>query len=252
MGLGIWLCRRAKRLDSIEKNKKFFRLNANQIPNAVSMLTTSGKGRLQVNQETELIERAQKGDREAFCLLARIYERRIYAMALHFTRDQHDAEDLSQEVWLKAYKAIGTYRGEAGFYTWLRQIAVNTLLNQRRKFPVMWSAEKKAIRLGELVPLDQLGLAVEEPAHHTEDNLHQKMMVDRVMEALDDLTPKQRLIFLLKHREGMTYEEISKASGASSGTIKKALFRTVNKLREHLGIGAEEKSYQGVPASEKS
>jgi len=216
------------------------------------MVVNSGKGRLQVNQETELIERAQKGDREAFCLLARGYERRIYAMAMHFTRNQHDAEDLSQEVWLKAYRAIGTYRGEASFYTWLRQIAVNTLLNQRRKSPVMWNAEKNAIRLGELVPLDQLGLAVDEPAHHAEANLHQKMMADRVMEALDDLTPKQRLIFLLKHREGMTYEEISKASGASAGTIKKALFRTVNKLREHLGIGTEENHYSGVPASEKS
>ncbi len=206
-----------------------------------------------MNQEQELIERAQRGDREAFCLLAREYERRIYAMAFHFTRNPHDAEDLSQEVWLKAYKAIGSYRGEASFYTWLRQIAVNTLLNQQRRgLASMWTSDKKAFRLGELVPLDQLGLAVAEPSQRAEDGLHQKMMVDRVMGALDDLSPKQRMIFLLKHREGMTYEEISQASGASAGTIKKALFRTVNKLRERLGIGTEEENYSGVVAGEKS
>jgi RNA polymerase sigma-70 factor (ECF subfamily) len=205
-----------------------------------------------VNQETELIGRAQRGDQEAFCLLARGYERRIFALAFHFTRDRHDAEDLSQEVWLKAYRAIGTYRGESTFYTWLRQIAVNTLLNRRRGLASMWNAEKKAFRLGELISLDQLGLAVEEPAHHAEDGLHQKMMVDRVMGALSDLTPKQRMIFLLKHREGMTYEEISQACGTSAGTIKKALFRTVSKLRERLGIVAEEGKYPGVVADEKS
>lgn len=205
-----------------------------------------------MNQEPELIERAKRGDQEAFCLLARGYERRIYALAFHFTRNRQDAEDLSQEVWLKAYRAIGTYRGESSFYTWLRQIAVNTLLNQRRGLANMWNAEKKAFRLGELISLDQLGLAVEEPAHHVEDGLHQKMMVDRVMGALTDLTPKQRMIFLLKHREGMTYEEISQSCGASAGTIKKALFRTVSKLRERLGIGAEAEQVSGVIADEKS
>jgi RNA polymerase sigma-70 factor (ECF subfamily) len=207
---------------------------------------------MQVNEDQELIERAQRGDRDAFCLLAQRYERRVYALAFHFTRDRHEAEDLSQEVWLKAYRAIHSYRGEAGFYTWLRQIAVNTLLNQRRGVWKMWNADKKAFSMGELVPLDQLGLVADEPAHKIEDGLHQKMMVERVLEALADLTPKQRLIFLLKHREGMTYEEISQASGASAGTIKKALFRTVNKLRARLGIGAEEPKYTGEVAGEKS
>lgn len=206
-----------------------------------------------MTQEQELIERAQRGDQEAFCLLARGYDRRIYAMAFHFTRNPQDAEDLSQEVWLKAYRAIGSYRGEASFYTWLRQIAVNTLMNQQRRgLASMWTSDKKAFRLGELVSLDQLGLVMPEPSHRAEDGFHQKMMVDRVMGALDDLSPKQRMIFLLKHREGMTYEEISAASGTSAGTIKKALFRTVNKLRERLGIGTEEEKYSGVVADEKS
>ncbi len=204
-----------------------------------------------MNQENELIKRAQEGDKEAFCLLARAYERRLYALALHFTRHPQDAEDLSQEVWLKAYRAISTFRSEAGFYTWLRQIAINSLLNERRGRSVMWNPDKKAMCMGELVSLDELGLSVAEPLHQVEESLHQRMMADQVMQALDELKPKERLIFLLKHREGMTYEEIAVACGASAGTIKKALFRTVTKLRECLGVSAETTEPARVVVTEK-
>ena len=97
-----------------------------------------------MTQEHELIERAQAGDTEAFCSLARSYQRRIYALALHYTRDPHEAEDLSQEVWLKAYRALSSFRGEAGFYTWLRKITVNTFLNQQREMKTMYSGSSDA------------------------------------------------------------------------------------------------------------
>jgi RNA polymerase sigma-70 factor (ECF subfamily) len=189
-----------------------------------------------VIQENELIELAQKGDHDAFCLLARSYQRRIYALALHYTRDPHEAEDLSQEVWLKAYKAIGGFRGEAGFYTWLRRITVNTFLNHERGTKTMYSIGKKAFRLGELVSLDELGLTPAEPRHAPEERLQQQMMVEKVMEGLGELSAQQRLIFLLKHREGMTYEEIARACAVSTGTVKKALFRAVDRLRDYLGV----------------
>jgi RNA polymerase sigma-70 factor (ECF subfamily) len=189
-----------------------------------------------VSSETELIQRAQSGDREAFCLLARSYERRVYSLALHYARNPHDAEDLSQEVWLKAYRAIGSFRGEASFYTWLRQILVHSFLNERRGMTMILGGEKRAIKMGELVPADDLKMLPAERAHLLEEDLHQRMLVERVMRALGELTPQQRLIFLLKHREGMTYEEISQTCGSSTGTIKKALFRAVSKLRERLGV----------------
>lgn len=197
-------------------------------------------------QEDKLIERAQEGDQEAFCLLARSYQRRIYALALHYTRDPHEAEDLSQEVWLKAYRAIGGFRGEAGFYTWLRRITVNTFLNHQREMKTVYSIEKKAFRLGELVSLDELGLAPSEPRQAPEERLQQQMMVEKVMEGLRELTAQQRLIFLLKHREGMTYDEIAQACAVSTGTVKKALFRAINRLREYMGVklgAAEDVSY---------
>jgi RNA polymerase sigma-70 factor (ECF subfamily) len=199
-----------------------------------------------VIQEDKLIERAQEGDQEAFCLLARSYQRRIYALALHYTRDPHEAEDLSQEVWLKAYRAIGGFRGEAGFYTWLRRITVNTFLNHQREMKTVYSIEKKAFRLGELVSLDELGLAPSEPRQAPEERLQQQMMVEKVMEGLRELTAQQRLIFLLKHREGMTYDEIAQACAVSTGTVKKALFRAINRLREYMGVklgAAEDVSY---------
>jgi RNA polymerase sigma-70 factor, ECF subfamily len=189
-----------------------------------------------VIQEDKLIERAQEGDQEAFCLLARSYQRRIYALALHYTRDPHEAEDLSQEVWLKAYRAIGGFRGEAGFYTWLRRITVNTFLNHRREINTVYSSGKKAFRLGDLVSLDELGLTSAEPQQATEERLQQQMMVEKVMEGLGALTAQQRLIFLLKHREGMTCDEIARACAVSTGTVKKALFRAINRLREYLGV----------------
>jgi RNA polymerase sigma-70 factor (ECF subfamily) len=193
-----------------------------------------------------LIELAKEGDQEAFCLLARSYHRRIYALAMHYARDPHEAEDLSQEVWLKAYRAIGGFRGEAGFYTWLRRITINTFLNHQREMKTVYSSEKKAFRLGEMVSLDELGMTPAEPRQTSEERLQQQMMVEKVMEGLSELTAQQRLIFLLKHREGMTYGEIAQACAVSTGTVKKALFRAINRLREYLGVKpgvAEDASY---------
>ena len=77
--------------------------------------------------EAELIKRAQARDTDAFCKLAALYERRIYSLALHYCHDPQDAEDLSQEVWLKVYQAIGSFRHESTFYTWIRRITIKLL-----------------------------------------------------------------------------------------------------------------------------
>jgi RNA polymerase sigma-70 factor (ECF subfamily) len=188
--------------------------------------------------EDDLIRRARGGDHEAFCQIARAYQRRIYSLALHYCRDPHDAEDLSQEVWLKAYARVGTFRGESSFYTWLRQITVNTFLNHQRAMTYTHDSEKTTVRMEELGEADgpSNGAGPRGPAD-AEDGLHQRMLVERVMRALGGLTPQQRLVFLLKHREGMTYQEIAEAFGCSTGTVKKSLFRAVAKLRETLGVG---------------
>src|SRR5690242_7855046 len=82
--------------------------------------------------DTDLIKRAQAEDLDAFCTLAERYARRIYLLASYYCRNAQDAEDLSQEVWLKAYQALGSFRLDSSFYTWLRRITINAFLNHRR------------------------------------------------------------------------------------------------------------------------
>jgi RNA polymerase sigma-70 factor (ECF subfamily) len=188
-----------------------------------------------LTSERELIERAQGGDRDAFSALARLYERRIHSLALHYCRDPHDAEDLSQEVWLRAYRALAGFRAESSFYTWLRQITINAFLNHRRSDT---STQDGATFRPRLLELDTEAHAAAH-TYETEVALHNRLLVAQVMRALAELTAQQRLVFLLKHHEGMTYEEIAGALGCTTGTVKKALFRAVEKLRTRLHVRSE-------------
>lgn len=193
-----------------------------------------------MTSENELIRRAQGGDLEAFCRLAREYERRVYALALHFCRRPEDAEDLSQEVWLKAFRSLRGFRFESSFQTWLRRIMVNAFLNQRRTQTVTRDDLKTIVRLDSLDEvLEEQTLARGLSDEGAEDVYHKKLMAGRVLRALGELTEQQRLIFLLKHREGMTMQEIADVLNCSAGTVKKSLFRSVEKLRASLGVGEE-------------
>jgi RNA polymerase sigma-70 factor (ECF subfamily) len=197
-----------------------------------------------LSSEDELIRQAQAGDTDAFCRLAQAYERRIFSLALHYSRERQDAEDLSQEVWLRAYAALSTFRYESSFYTWLRQITINCFLNHRRAKSYRWhnqtsdSAENYATQ-------DDAGSS----ARGLESTLQNHLVVEKVMQALAGVTPQQRLIFLLKHQEGMTYEEISQELGCSVGTVKKSVSRTIAKLREKLGANEEPENYMSCAAA---
>lgn len=184
--------------------------------------------RVYCNQmEDELIRQSQAGNTAAFCRLAERYERRIYSLALHYCHSAHDAEDLSQEAWLKAFQAISTFRGESSFYTWLRRITINCFLNHQRArtFRKRWQIDLEAPEASSNVPLE---------SSDVETILQNKILVSRVLQALAEVTPHQRLIFLLKHHEGMTCEEIARELHCSTGTVKKSLFRTVAKVRSEL------------------
>lgn len=188
-----------------------------------------------INSEDELIKRAQSADTEAFCELAARYERRIYSLALHYCHNPQDAEDLSQEVWLRAYQAIGSFRGDSGFYTWIRRITINCFLNYKRAESSQGRGSDPGISgEGDNAPVI---------ANRSETTLHNQILCERVMRALSQLTPQQKLIFLLKHSEGMTYEEIAKEIGCSPGTAKKSVSRAVAKLRQHLDVDAPSSEY---------
>ncbi len=199
--------------------------------------------------DQDLIRQAQNGDSEAFCALAQTYARRLHSLALRYCRNSSDAEDLTQEVWLKAFRSLKSFRGESSFYTWLRQITINTFLSQKR-----YEASRPTVELDEMLDgYESNGFSADSFlsnasnghasfAIDADEMLQNKILVDRVRGFLDDLTANQRLIFLLKHDEGMTCEEIATHLGCSSGTVKKSLFRTVNKLRVKLGVNVEAKT----------
>ena len=179
--------------------------------------------------DSDLITRAQANDLEAFCLLAERYARRIHLLAFHYCRNAQDAEDLSQEVWLKAYQALRSFRSDSSFYTWLRRITINAFLNHRRS-----SFFRKQ---GQTTMVQLLGFETEAPLESqsaSPENIYNKLLFESVVSALDELTPSQRLAFLLRHYEGMTYEEIANAMNCSVGTVKKGVWRAIGKLRARL------------------
>jgi RNA polymerase sigma factor, sigma-70 family len=195
-----------------------------------------------VDSEKETIKCAQAGDSRAFCELAQSFQHRIYSLALYYCRNQHDAEDLSQEVWLKAFQAIKTFRGESSFYTWLRQITINTFLNHKRAESAMTN-NSSSVEVEELVLAKGIGSGRANGNMNLEEQFNNNLLIEKVMRAVGELTPDQRIIFLFKHKEGMTYEEIAQAMDCSIGTIKKSLFRAITKLRKHLDINDETRDY---------
>ena len=195
-----------------------------------------------LSSEEDLIAQAQAGDADAFCLLAQVFERRIYSLALHYCRNTHDAEDLSQEVWLKAYGAISTFRSEASFYTWLRKIMINCFLNHRRARSLLWITQGTG---SDLPYPHEVSTGALGPSS-LETNLQNRLAMEEVMKVLAEVTPQQRLSFLLKHHEGMTYEEIAKELGCSTGAVKKSVSRTVTRLRQRLGTDNQSTEYSGA------
>ena len=178
--------------------------------------------------DTDLIRRAQADDIDAFCLLAQRYARRIHLLAFHYCRNAQDAEDLSQEVWMKAYQALRSFRSDSSFYTWLRRITINAFLNHRRSTLFRKNGQTTAVQLVQIddEPLESCAVSPE--------NIYTKVLFENVVDALAELTPSQRLAFLLRHYEGMTYDEIAAAMNCSSGTVKKGVSRAITKLRAKL------------------
>jgi RNA polymerase sigma-70 factor (ECF subfamily) len=182
--------------------------------------------------DADLIKRAQAQDLDAFCLLAERYARRIHRLASHYCQNTQDAEDLSQEVWLKAYQAVQTFRFDSSFYTWLRRITINTFLNHRRSNFFRRRGNTTVVQLLQ-IDSDDSGELVESRSASPE-NIYNKLLFENVVNALAELTPSQRLAFLLRHYEGMSYDEIANAMKCSTGTAKKGVWRAIAKLRTRL------------------
>src|SRR5437870_8266244 len=188
--------------------------------------------RMSPAEEAELIARAQTGDVEAFCELAANHQRSLYLLALKYSGNHHDAEDLLQDVMLNAYRAIHQFRGMSSFRTWLSRIMVNSFLNQKRRADPLAPSKRQDTLEDDLEPASFF----KNPQRNSERNLHNGLVMQQILGLLVSVPERQRLMFLMKHQEGMTCEEIADTMGTSVGTVKKTLFRVVDRLRQHFTI----------------
>jgi RNA polymerase sigma-70 factor (ECF subfamily) len=184
--------------------------------------------------EMDLIREAQSGSRTAFDALVRQYEHQVLRLALHSTGSEHDAEDIYQEAFLKAYRYIGNFRFECSFYTWIYRIVTNLCLDQLRR--------RKTRREDHAVVVDRSGDEVDLLAAVSDNRsfsnpareLDRKVLGEKIQNALDKLTPRERMVFELKHYQGLRLRTIGEMLNTTEETAKNTLFRATKKLRVQL------------------
>jgi len=184
--------------------------------------------------DTMLIREAQQGNRAAFEELVRHYDQAVLRLALHLTGTEHDAQDVYQDAFLKAYKNIGSFRFECSFYTWIYRIVTNLCLDHLRKKTVRKEDAPvvKDASGGEYDLLDQVadGRAGANP----ERDLMRRQLGARISGALEKLTPRERMVFELKHYHGLKLRTVGEILHTTEETAKNTLFRATQKLRGAL------------------
>jgi RNA polymerase sigma-70 factor (ECF subfamily) len=155
-------------------------------------------------------------------------------LALKYAGNHHDAEDLTQEVMMNAFRSIHQFKGMSTFHTWLSRIMVNAFLNQKRRNDPLAGSQRQETTEEAF----EASWTITRPIHTSERTVHNGLLAQQVVEMLEQVPPRQRLMFLMKHQEGMTCEEIAESMGTSVGTVKKTLFRVVDRLRQQFAFPA--------------
>ncbi len=193
--------------------------------------------------DSQLIARAQQGDEEAFAALFEAHKRRVYSLCLRMTGNTAEAEDLAQEAFLQLFRKISTFRGESAFSTWLHRLAVNVVLMHLRK---------KGLQQ---ISLDETDNSQDEPVKrdYGSDDRRLTGSVDRIglQNAIADLPPGYRTVFVLHDVEGYEHNEIAEIMKCSVGNSKSQLHKARMKLRERLRLDRGLKSAdEPLPAGE--
>lgn len=187
-----------------------------------------------------LVERAQGGDQHAFDQLVGKYQRKLGRLLSRFIRDPSEVEDVTQEAFIKAYRALPQFRGESAFYTWLYRIGVNTaknyLVSQGRRAPT--STEYDAEEAESFEDASQL-----RDINTPESLLLSKQIGQTINTAIDALPEELRSAIVLREIEGLSYEEIASMMDCPIGTVRSRIFRAreavANKLRPLLDIAPD-------------
>src|SRR5512143_2740604 len=189
-----------------------------------------------------LVERAQKGDKQAFGLLVSKYQRKLGRLLSRLIRDPAEVEDVTQEAFIKAYRALPSFRGDSAFYTWLYRIGVNTaknyLVSQGRRAPTATefdSEEAESFDEGEQLR------DINTPEHV----LLSKQIGETVTSAMEALPEELRTAIMLREIEGLSYEEIATIMDCPIGTVRSRIFRAreavAEKLRPLLDTGPDKR-----------
>ncbi len=178
----------------------------------------------------ELVKRVQRGDKKAFDLLVLKYQQKIANLISRYIRDPHEVMDVTQEAFIKAYRALPNFRGESAFYTWLYRIAINTAKNylvaMGRRPPTEDVDAETAEQMDAGALLKEMGT----PENHV---LSEEISVT-VQKAIDGLPEDLRTAIILRELEGMSYEEIANAMSCPVGTVRSRIFRAREAIDKSL------------------
>jgi RNA polymerase sigma-70 factor (ECF subfamily) len=186
-------------------------------------------GEREVDQE--LVARVQRGDKQAFGLLVSKYQRKLARLLMRLIRDPAEVEDVAQETFIKAYRALPSFRGDSAFYTWLYRIGVNTaknyLVSQGRRAPTSTdfdSEEAEGFDEGEQLR-----------DNNTPERLLQSKQVGETVNAAMDALPEElRTAIMLREIEGLSYEDIARIMECPIGTVRSRIFRAREAVAEKL------------------
>lgn len=181
--------------------------------------------------DKELVLKAQRGDVPAFEELVERYHGKIYGLTYNMTSNREDAEDLTQEVFVKAFEALPRFKGKSSFYTWIYRIAVNKTINYRKK------RNRKSV-----LSLDQFDQDIKtDDVYHDLTtkgsplrNISLSELQEKLNEALQHLSEKHRAVVVMHDMQGMPHEEIAKVVGASVGTVRSRLFYARRQMQTEL------------------
>ena len=187
-------------------------------------------------EDAALIARAQAGERAAFDVLVHRYDRDVLRLVLRVVHNPEEARDIYQEAFLKIYRNLHRFRLESSFYTWIYRIATNACLDhlrRRRSRPEDQAPAIESLHASRTQPVDFFDNQRDAQANPEQRVLGQEIG-QRINAALSQLSPRERIIFEMKHYQGLKLRAIGDALGTSEETVKNSLFRATRKLREQL------------------
>jgi RNA polymerase sigma-70 factor (ECF subfamily) len=184
--------------------------------------------------EPALIRAAQAGDQNAFAQLVQAYDQSVLRLALNLLRSPEDASDIYQEAFLRVYRNLHTFRFDCSFHTWLYRIVTNLCLDHLRKRRVR-REESTVIDTTE-GPVDRMEVLPEERAEgNPQRRFYSEQLRTRIEEVMLELTPRERMVFEMRHYQGMRLRAIGDILGTSEEAAKNCLFRATQKMRAALG-----------------